>query len=456
MNMLESSVNTSPKNSIDSYESECVIQINFNCDDVDIKNVEGEHNLIDYTNSNLIKNANSSFYIKQKTKSDNMNEFNQYYTMLDASFQVNYIRSNSPVDSCSNSENFTNTLAAMDLETFGYSSDGSYNSEKFKVVKKYKKLSYKDVEKFINRNYYNYSNKYSSEIDILTTYVNGQKNLYIQSKYITQSKLNLLVVPTIIITTTTTILTPFADCEHWGAIIISTLNAIILFLIYITNYLKLESSIENYSQNAKLYDKLETSLEMATNKLLFIEIENDKNILVLKKIQEIEEMINDIKESNNVLIPDEVKKIFPIIYNINIFSFIKKIEVNKRNLINNLTDIKNEIRFILYKWDSLDFSNDTVELSSKAPSLVQNIEQLKEKKRLQFLFQVKDNIKNELLELNNIYSYIDTVFLKEISLADIKKNRWWRYLFFNKIKNKDYKTNNPIIDKYFNTIFSES
>jgi hypothetical protein len=129
----------------------------------------------------------------------------------------------------------------------------------------------------------------------------------------------------------------------------------------------------------------------------------------------------------------------------NIFSFLKRIENNRRKLIINLTDIKNEIRFILYKWDNVNFS----------AGQIQNIEQMKEKNRLKFLYQLKGEVINELLELNNSYTYIDNIFSKEISYADTKKNRWWLY-YFLKVKIKEhYKTNNPVIDKYFTSIFSD-
>jgi hypothetical protein len=52
----------------------------------------------------------------------------------------------------------------------------SPNRNNQKKVQKYKKLSYKDTENFINK-YYNIDskNKFSDEIEILTTYINGQK-----------------------------------------------------------------------------------------------------------------------------------------------------------------------------------------------------------------------------------------------------------------------------------------
>ena len=70
-------------------------------------------------------------------------------------------------------------------------SHGSEDDDEF-INKKYKQLVYSEVEKNIDKYYDDiFDNKYSSEIDILTTYVKGQKNLYIQAKILSQKKIKL-------------------------------------------------------------------------------------------------------------------------------------------------------------------------------------------------------------------------------------------------------------------------
>ena len=186
-----------------------------------------------------------------------------------------------------------------------------------------------------------------------------------------------------------------------------------------------------------------------------IKNDEDKNILVLNKIREAEKKISEIKDSNNILIPEEIKRLFPIICNINIFSFIKKIELNKKMLINKLKDIKNEIRFILYKWENENNKN-IANKTGKRLSEIQNIDHLKEQNRLQFLYETKKKTKDEIIELSNSYSYIYTIFSKEIKIADSKKNSCFFYFFNKKVDNSYFKTNNPVIDKYLNFILSDS
>ena len=51
-------------------------------------------------------------------------------------------------------------------------------------------------------------NKFSSELDILTTFMKGQKNLYIQANYLSQWRLNCIMIPSLLITASVTILSP--------------------------------------------------------------------------------------------------------------------------------------------------------------------------------------------------------------------------------------------------------
>jgi hypothetical protein len=307
-------------------------------------------------------------------------------------------------------------------------------------VERRKKLSYNSTLQLINKYYdINIDNKFSNEIDILTTYIKAQKNLYIQSNNITQRKLNCLMIPTLLISAAITMIAPFIECVQGSSGVISALNAIITLCVSFINYLKLESSIENYMQNAKQYDKLETTLEMTNNKLLFIENDKEKTALVLNKIKEIEKKINEIKESSNILIPEEIKVLFPIICHINIFSFIKKIEIYKKNLILKFRDVKNEIRYILYK---LDLNRQ------------ERIEYTQHKNRLQFLVEVKNKLKDEIFEFQSAYSHIDLIFTKEIKNAELKKNDWFCLSIFKRPTPKPYtKGMNTMIDKYFQFIF---
>ena len=318
---------------------------------------------------------------------------------------------------------------------------------------RYKHKGFHDIERSLSK-YYEYDDKYSSKLDILITYMRGQKNIYIQSKNITEKKLYLLMIPSIIISTIISIIAPLIMTKSWGGGLITGLNILITSFISLMNYMKLESRTEMYMQLAKQYDKIEISLEMANNKILFLEKEEDKNNLVLTKLNEIEFNLNELKEVYNILIPEELKAYFPIICHINIFSLIKKMDTYKKSLVHKFMDIKNEINYILHKW-----RKENSESSRIVDNNGDDIEKLKEKNRLLFLYDVKENIKKELSECKNVYTFIDDYFAKEIKTAEKMRPLWIIFCgsFYKKKSFDKYEiqTNNHIVDKYFRFIFDD-
>jgi hypothetical protein len=206
--------------------------------------------------------------------------------------------------------------------------------------------------------------------------------------------------------------------------------------------MKYESRADKYLQLANQYDRLEMSLEMTSNKVIYIEDDKEKNDIVLEKLNEIEISINELKELYDILIPEELIRHYPILCNVNVFSLIKKMETHRRVLIFKFRDVKNEIRYILYKWKN---QNDDDAIDG---------EQEKEKGRLFFLYDVKDKIKAELLECSNIYQYVDEMFSKDIKLGGDNLSFISLYCkSARKIKKEDI---HPILQNYFKFIFEDA
>jgi len=292
-----------------------------------------------------------------------------------------------------------------------------------------KKLTFSEVRNYMNK-YYEMDDKYSNELDILTTYLKGQKNLYIKSRTITQTKINMLMIPSLIGTAIISIFAPIIQSYQWSGAFISGLNALVALFISFIHYLKLESCCEIYLQLMNQYDRLESSIEFTNNKITFFENHKEKNDLVLSKMKEVEKKINEIKETITIFIPNEVKQIFPIICNVNIFSFIKRIELYKQNLLIKLKDIKNEILYIEWKW------GDKIEN--------------KQQKRLEFLMKIKEKIKDEIFQYKNAYGCIDELFIREIKRAD---NTGLLQIWF--CKKKDIVlSDNHALKEYLSTIFA--
>ena len=329
--------------------------------------------------------------------------------------------------------------------------------------RRYNKLNYRDVERSIGKYYKQQQSNalYSNEMDILTTFVKGQKHLYIQSKLLTQQKLNCLVFPAIIISAVITILSPFVECKSWNVGIISGLNAIVTLFISLMNLLKYESSTEMYSLLASLFDNIETSIELTGRKLTIMQQQdNDTASVVLSKFNEVETKISDYKLTNAVLIPEEIQRLFPIISHINIFSFIKKTDLHRKMLIEKLRDIKNEIYFIMYKWEKEEKYAQKHSNAPLSPAARATTQRERERERLTYLYILKETTKNEIIEFQNTYSVMDTIFNREISGAERHRNKWWGYLLCNYCKtytpSYDYLDGiSPILAQYFSNIINE-
>jgi len=255
---------------------------------------------------------------------------------------------------------------------------------------RFKKISVKDVEDTMNR-YYN-TDKSIGEMDTLVAHIKCQKILYVEAKNHSQFCLNILMIPSVLIATLITVLAPFVTTISYGSYIITAMNATTTLLITLINHLKLETYAKNYELIAIRYAKLHSSLELFSTKMLFT-ADNAKLTEVLKNV---EEKLTEIKEQNDMLLPENVKRKYPIISNINIFSTIHAIEMHRRNLMIQLTSVKNEIRYIYAKWNA----------ESKKCS--------KEETRLKFLIETKDKMKKELMKHFNAFSYINEIFESEL------------------------------------------
>jgi len=451
---------------IDSHSSEindAPVKINIivdNCANSQpiISNVEEELGLKQYTDNHFTSITNKDL---ERVR----NSYTAPLTPHEENLIVYKSSSNSPVLSVldSNRGSRSNSDEEPDTNISRNNTDISYRTYH---KRRYNKLNYRDVERSIGKYYKQNQNNalYSNEMDILTTYVKGQKHLYIQSKLLTQQKLNCLVFPAIIISAVITIISPFVECKSWNVGIISGLNAIVTLFISLMNLLKYESSTEMYSLLASLFDNIETSIELTGRKLTIMQQQdNDTTSVVISKFNDVETRISDYKLTNAVLIPEEIKRLFPVISHINIFSFIKKTDLHRKMLIEKLRDIKNEIYFILYKWEKEEKYAQTHNLAFHAPpspAVRATSQRERERERLTYLYILKDTTKNEIIEFQNTYSVMDTIFNREILGAERHRNNWWGYLLCNYCKSHtpsyDYLDGiAPILAEYFSNIINE-
>lgn len=323
------------------------------------------------------------------------------------------------------------------------SSDSDNSAVSKSSRRKYHKYTFEEICSSLEL-YYNDTNKYSSEMDVLITFIRGQKHLYMQAANLTNFKLYSLYITALSLTSLVTVMTPFIKSYTWSYIAISALNAVATALISIINYFKLESSASKYTFMANQYESFENSLELTNNKLDFLDVEADKTGLVINKIKETEFKINEIRELNQTLIPSELKVVFPVITHINIFSFIKKIQDHKRILIVKFKDVKNEINQLLYHIQNPNVGHKSIH----------DFDPEQSKQRMIFLNDTKDRLKDQLIHYRQAYRQLDYLIQKEIQYAEKHTLHIHCACLFGTPKYRDPDMySNPVIADYLRVLF---
>lgn len=333
------------------------------------------------------------------------------------------------------------------------------------VPVEYEKLTYNDVAKKINRDYQpSVPNQFSSALDILSSYLKGQRTIYMETMSLHRKNLNRLMLPAIVISAVCSVLlqSSFGQ-EGIGIHVVSGMNVCVACLIAIINYLKLDASAEAHKTTAHQYDKLLTSLEFTSGEvLLFHERELDRyaedevadarsyllgfgedvtgksddelatmakqkfnmrmrearkklNDNMKNTIMGVRNQIAEIKDANQFVVPKSIRTRYPLLYNTNVFSIIKKIEDYKGYQMTKLKNIKNDIRIVTQAG-----------LEAKHQ---RNKDQAASRRRV--LQKRKNNTVCVILFLNTAFSMVERMFMQEIQNAELRKKHRFGFAFNN-------------------------
>lgn len=319
------------------------------------------------------------------------------------------------------------------------------SKDKYKIS--FKKLKYKMYENFE----VDIVHKYSSALDILASYINCYIVIYSEASYYCNFKLNAFMLPCIFFSTLCSVVGSFMRNKN-STILVSSLNGLIAFLLAIINYLKLDASSEAHKISAYQYSKLKSYIEFSSGEILLFQdplLKNkeaicehmelwmkkhshlpdeqynteksgkmkelyesrqslEKSVIdnIQQKIIEVKKTLKNIEENNNFILPKHIQDRYYYIRNINIFSCIKNIEGYKLVLLNDLRNVKNEMRFYKLNKDK----------------------EIKNKSKIIDLYHKKNRILNEFFQINNGYNLIDSMFKQELLNVNLYKKYWYLFL----------------------------
>ena len=359
---------------------------------------------------------------------------------------------------------------------------------------KNKTYNYIEVKNYVD-DFFNSSiiYKYSCALDILASYLKGQKIIYNESNLLYKYYLNILMISCILLSSVGTVFSQVNIGDNFKSkqvIVIGIINAIITCILSCISYLKLDACCEsfkicsnkfeklekeiiflsgeillfshpcleeiNYHKNEKIFEKLNNLQPLNNkkeyNKFIFYKqyykkynYEELKLIEFLKvKIKEIKKKIIEIEETNNFIIPKIIQNEFSIIYHINVFTIIKKIDDYKTKLIIKLKNIKNNINYNLNKRD--DNMENGINDNNES---------------INYLYEKKNKIIEKILFIKTSFLIIDNIFQQEIKNNYIKKQYWLRFFLIRlfgclipcNIYPKEYKDPKSIDKKIYRILF---
>ena len=200
--------------------------------------------------------------------------------------------------------------------------------------------NYKRIQEYLDSQYNSDNTNKSVICDIIAMYLKGQKILYTEAKAICERRMNCLMLPAIFITSVCSILSLVLKDADFGPTIVSSLNGANAFLLALISYLKLDAKAEAHRTSAYKFDALQSQLEFSSGKSMFV---NFTYTDMVDLINETDEQVREIKNTNKFILPDSIRSQYPLLCNMNVFAEVKKVQYAEMQIVNELKDVLNEI-----------------------------------------------------------------------------------------------------------------